>query len=187
MSKLIILDRDGVINVDSDDYIKSIKEWIPIPGSIEAVARLTHEGWKVAVATNQSGLARGYFSLEDLDKMHNKMRRLVTQAGGKIDNVCYCPHLPAENCDCRKPKPGLYRKISKQLGIGLKGIPVVGDTIRDIEAARAVGAIPILVLTGKGSSTFEKGEGLNGVPIFDNLSSVVETLCNEKLFMEGCG
>jgi D-glycero-D-manno-heptose 1,7-bisphosphate phosphatase len=174
--KLIILDRDGVINLDSDDYIKSVDEFIFLPGSIEAIARLNQAGYRVAIATNQSGIARGFFDLDTLNAMHEKLRSELAIHGGAIDIIAYCPHGPEDGCDCRKPKPGMYRAISKRLDTPLLGIPIIGDSLRDLQAAQQVGASPILVKTGKGERTLEKGEGLEGIPVYDNLAAAVSFL-----------
>lgn len=174
--KLIVLDRDGVINEDSDAYIKSPEEFIPIPGSLEAIARLNRAGWRVLVATNQSGIARGYFDRITLDRIHAKLARLLEPLGGHIEAIVYCPHGPDEGCDCRKPRAGLLRQLERQLGLSLAGVPAVGDSLRDLQAARAVGATPILVRTGKGERTLAKGEGLEDTPIFADLAAIVDEL-----------
>jgi histidinol-phosphate phosphatase family domain/HAD-superfamily hydrolase, subfamily IIIA len=153
---LVILDRDGVINQDSDAYIRSVDEWIPIPGSIEAIARLTQAGCQVAVATNQSGIGRGYFDEYTLAQMHELMRTLVEEAGGHIDALAYCPHLPDAGCACRKPLPGLLDEIAETLEVSLEGAWFVGDTAKDIETALSRNCRPILVLTGKGERTLPK-------------------------------
>jgi D-glycero-D-manno-heptose 1,7-bisphosphate phosphatase len=155
--KLIILDRDGTINQDSDQYIKSTVEWKPIPGSLEAIARLTQAGWRCVVATNQSGIARGLFDMATLNAIHTEMHRAVNQAGGRIEAIFFCPHAADSNCECRKPKPGLLLEISKRLDVDLAGVPMVGDALRDLEAAVAAGAKPYLVLTGKGKKTRDAG------------------------------
>lgn len=173
--RLIILDRDGVINVDSPNYIRSPEEWIPLPGSLEAIGRLTREGWTVAVATNQSGVGRGYYDEETLAAMHAKMERGAAEHGGRIDHIAYCPHTPEAGCPCRKPKPGLLEAIGRHFGAPLEGVPVIGDAPRDLEAARRVGARPILVLTGKGRETRERDGG--GVEVFSDLASAVDALC----------
>jgi D-glycero-D-manno-heptose 1,7-bisphosphate phosphatase len=174
--QLVILDRDGVINEDSDDYIKSPDEWRPIPGSLAAIARLHRAGWRVIVATNQSGVARGLFDLDTLMRIHEKMHRAVRDAGGQIDAVFFCPHVPDDNCDCRKPRPGLLHDIASRLRIELKGVPVIGDSLRDLQAARAAGASPVLVRTGKGTRTL-KHPGLDpDVPVFRDLASAVDAL-----------
>lgn len=178
--KLIILDRDGVINQDSDNYIKSVDEFIPLPGSLEAIARLNQAGYRVAVATNQSGVARGYYDLNTLNAMHEKLRRLLAGLGGNIDIIAYCPHAPDDGCDCRKPKPGMYIDIAKRMEHPLKGVPVIGDSLRDLQAAQAVDARPILVRTGKGERTLDKGEGLDGVPVYDDLAAAVNALLEEE-------
>ena len=153
---LVILDRDGVINHDSDDYIKSPDEWQPLPGSLEAIARLCRADYTVVVATNQAGVGRGLFSQEMLIRIHRKMASSIRDKGGRLDSVFFCPHSPAEQCGCRKPKPGMLLEISDRLGIGLSGVPVVGDSLRDLEAAEAAGAMPVLVKTGRGRLTQEK-------------------------------
>ena len=174
--KLIVLDRDGVINKDSDDYVKSPDEWVPIPGSLEAIARLNRAGYQVVVATNQSGIARGLFDVETLASMHEKMHRLLAAHGGRIDAVFFCPHGPDRRCRCRKPSPGLFEEIGRRYGADLGGVPAVGDSLRDIEAALAVGAQPMLVRTGKGGRTIESGKLPADVAIFDDLAQVAETL-----------
>ena len=153
--KLVILDRDGTINQDSEQYIKSPAEWKPIAGSLEAIARLTQDGWRVAVATNQSGIARGLFDMSTLNAIHSEMHRAVVQAGGRIDAIFFCPHAADSNCECRKPKPGMLREIASRFDVELKGVPVIGDSARDVAAAAAAGAQPWLVLTGKGRQTRE--------------------------------
>ncbi|MCB6183372.1 D-glycero-beta-D-manno-heptose 1,7-bisphosphate 7-phosphatase [Leeia sp. TBRC 13508] len=178
--KLIILDRDGVINFDSDEYVKSVDEWIPLPGSIEAIARLTKAGWQVAIATNQSGIARGYFDLSTLDAMHDKLATLLTPLGGKIDKIEFCPHGPDVSCDCRKPLPGMFRTIADHYGLAdLSGIPVVGDSLRDLEAGMQLGATPYLVKTGKGERTIAKGSLPQGTIVCDDLAAVVDALLTE--------
>lgn len=156
MNKLIILDRDGVINQDSDDYVKSLAEWIPIEGSCEAIADLCKAGYTIAIATNQSGLARGYFSLDELEAMHGRMNALVEEAGGKIATIKYCPHGPDDGCDCRKPLPGLVDQIETELGISAEGAWFIGDSLRDLQAGLAKGCRPVLVMTGKGEKTLLK-------------------------------
>ena len=147
--KLIILDRDGTINEDRDDYVKSADEWVPIPGALEAIARLNHAGWHTVVATNQSGLGRGTFDMATLNAMHQKMNKLLAQHGGRIDAVFFCPHAPEEACRCRKPASGLFEQIGARFGVSLPEVPVVGDTLRDLQAGAAVGCQPHLVRTGK--------------------------------------
>ena len=177
--KLIILDRDGVINFDSDDYIKSVDEWQPIPGSIEAIAKLSLNDYRVVVATNQSGLARGFFDLDTLAQIHEKMHLLVNDVGGVIEAVFFCPHGPDDGCDCRKPKTGLLRDISDRLRVDLKDVPAVGDSLRDLQAADAVGARPILVCTGKGARTLEKlGKNVD-YEVYADLAAFVDALLLE--------
>ncbi|RDE18801.1 D-glycero-beta-D-manno-heptose 1,7-bisphosphate 7-phosphatase [Motiliproteus coralliicola] len=178
MNKLVILDRDGVINQDSDAYVKSVEEWIPIPGSAEAIARLCKAGYQVAVATNQSGLGRGYFSQSDLDAMHAKMIDLIEAAGGELAGIFYCPHTPEEHCDCRKPLPGLIHQIERHLGVSAEGALMVGDSLRDLQAGQACGCRAALVLTGKGQRTLDKGEGLEQASIYKDLKSLVNELLN---------
>ena len=155
--KLAILDRDGVINFDSDQYIKSPAEWRPIPGSIEAIARLSQTGYRIAVATNQSGIGRGLFDMATLNAINDKMMEMVFRHGGRIDALFFCPHTAAEECACRKPRTGMLEEIAARFHADLKGVPCVGDSLKDVQAADAVGAQPILVLTGKGERTREEG------------------------------
>ena len=155
--KLVILDRDGTINHDSDQYIKSPAEWKPIKGSLEAIARLTQDGWRVVVATNQSGIGRGLFDMATLNAIHDLMHRAVHQAGGRIDAIFFCPHASESNCGCRKPKPGMLLEIARRMNVELEGVPMVGDSLRDLQAAAAAGAKPVLVLTGKGRRTRAAG------------------------------
>lgn len=179
--KLIILDRDGVINEDSDAFIKSPDEWTPIPGSLEAVARLSHAGYRIVVATNQSGVGRGLFDLETLNLIHKKMHRMAQEAGGLIDAVFFCPDVDEAN-PYRKPNPGMLLEISRRLKCSLQGVPVIGDSVRDIRAARAANAQPLLVRTGKGASTLKQDiEICANVPTFDNLAAVADYLmaCHE--------
>jgi D-glycero-D-manno-heptose 1,7-bisphosphate phosphatase len=155
--KLAILDRDGVINFDSDQYIKSPAEWRPIPGSIEAIARLNQHGYRVAVATNQSGIGRGLFDMATLNAINDKMMELVFRQGGRIDALFFCPHTAAEECGCRKPRTGMLEEIAARFHTELKGVPLIGDSLKDLQAADTVGAQPILVLTGKGKGTHDSG------------------------------
>lgn len=174
--KLIILDRDGVLNVDSDAFVKSPDEWLPIPGSLEAVARLNHAGYRVVVATNQSGIGRGLFDLETLNLIHRKMHRMVQEAGGLIEAVFFCPDVDEAN-PYRKPNPGMLLEIGRRLKCGLQGVPVVGDSVRDIRAARAANARPLLVLTGKGAQTLEReAESCANVQAFKDLAAVADYL-----------
>ncbi|ASK27624.1 D-glycero-beta-D-manno-heptose 1,7-bisphosphate 7-phosphatase [Neisseria chenwenguii] len=169
--KLIILDRDGVINQDRDDFVKSVDEWIPIEGSMDAIAFLTQAGYTVAVATNQSGIGRKYFTVQDLNEMHAKMHRLAVQAGGVIDGIWFCPHLAADNCNCRKPKPGMVQDILERFQAEAAETWLVGDSLRDLQAIEAVGGKPALVLTGKGKKTLAENESKlpENTQIFNNL------------------
>ena len=147
--KLIILDRDGTINEDRDDYVKSPDEWVPLPGALEAIARLNQAGWHTVIATNQSGLGRGTFDMAMLNAMHTKMNQMLAKQGGRIDAVFFCPHAPEDACSCRKPLPGLFEQIGERFGVSLRDVPVVGDSLRDLQAGVAVGCRPHLVRTGK--------------------------------------
>jgi D-glycero-D-manno-heptose 1,7-bisphosphate phosphatase len=147
--KLIILDRDGTINEDRDDFVKSPDEWVPLPGALEAIARLNHAGWHTVVATNQSGLGRGTFDMATLNAMHVKMNQMLAKQGGRIDAVFFCPHAPEDACNCRKPLPGLFEQIGERFSVDLANVPVVGDSLRDLQAGVAVGCQPHLVRTGK--------------------------------------
>lgn len=173
--KLIILDRDGVINEDSDAYIKSVAEWIPIPGSIAAIARLSQAGWTVAVATNQSGLARGYYDEATLAAMHDKLRTLVAEQGGRLGLIVHCPHGPDDGCACRKPLPGLLEQIAAHYQVALTDLWFVGDSLGDLNAALAVQCQPVLVKTGKGLRTLAKGVPAQTL-IFDDLAAVAERI-----------
>lgn len=175
--KLIILDRDGTINYDSADYIKRPEEWRPIPGSLEAIARLTQSGWRVAVATNQSGIGRGLLDMETLNAIHAKMHKAVNQAGGRIEAVFYCPDTPESLSPNRKPNPGMLLAIGERFHVSLEHVPVVGDHLRDLQAAVAVNADPILVLTGKGEKTRAAGGLPEATSIFPDLAAVAQTLC----------
>lgn len=177
--QLIILDRDGVINQDSDAFIKSPEEWIPIPGSLEAISRLHQAGYHIVIATNQSGIARGLLDMETLNRIHDKMQRELVQIGGRIDAIFFCPHGPEDACDCRKPKPGLFNQIQQRLNVSLQDVYAVGDSLRDLQAAQQAGAMPVLVRTGKGERTLAAGEGLAGVPVFANLALFVDHLLKQ--------
>ena len=173
MSQMIIIDRDGVINQDSEDYIKSADEWIPIPGSLEAICRLKKAGYLVTIASNQSGLARGLYNEETLQQIHDKMDRMLAARGASIDGIFYCPHSPRANCVCRKPKPGLLIQIARQFNIDLSVTSFVGDSISDIQAAQMVNALPILVRTGNGEYVMQNYPEAIDVPVFDNLAHFV--------------
>lgn len=174
----IILDRDGVINHDSDLYIKSPAEWLPIKGSLEAIARLHQAGIKVVVATNQSGIARGLYDEATLTAIHEKMTRLIVEAGGQLAGIFYCPHGPNDGCDCRKPLPGLVTQLSEKLQINPLGVPFIGDSIRDLQAAEAAGCQPILVKSGKGKRSLASGKVATHIPVFDDLASFVDSWLN---------
>ncbi len=180
--KLVILDRDGVINQDSDSYIKSPDEWIPIPGSIDAIARLNHAGWTVAIATNQSGVGRGLFDLITLDSIHQRMREYLVAGGARIDAIAFCPHAPEAACQCRKPQPGLFHSLAQRFHTNLINVPIIGDSWRDIEAALTVHAKPVLVLTGKGNETDKTHRAqlaFNRVTVNDDLWTAANWLINE--------
>jgi len=174
--KLIILDRDGVINFDSDQFIKNPEEWKPIPGSLQAIARLCQADYRVVVATNQSGVGRGLFDMHTLNAIHDKMHKAVALAGGRIDAIFYCPHTADANCHCRKPKPGMLNDIAARYNTNLQGVCVVGDSLRDLTSAAKAGAQPVLVLSGKGTKT-QAVDGLpEGTLINPDLATVVASL-----------
>jgi D-glycero-D-manno-heptose 1,7-bisphosphate phosphatase len=177
---LIILDRDGVINHDSDEYIKSPDEWNAIPGSLEAIARLTQSDYRVVVVTNQSGLARKKFDIETLNAIHQKMFNHLAQFGGKIEAIFFCPHGPKQGCKCRKPRTGLFDDLADRLRVSLTNVPCVGDNLTDIEAAQAVNATPILVRSGKGQALIDDEKVPEGVLVFENLAAVVDSLVKTK-------
>jgi D-glycero-D-manno-heptose 1,7-bisphosphate phosphatase len=174
--KLVILDRDGVINYDSAAFIKTPDEWKPIPGSLEAIAHLTQAGYRVVVASNQSGIGRGLLDMVAFNAINDKMCKAVIQAGGRIDALFFCPHANTDNCNCRKPATGMFKEISERFGLDLNGVPAIGDSMRDLQCAAAVGALPILVLTGKGKKTKAEGGLPENTKIFSNLSAAVDAL-----------
>jgi D-glycero-D-manno-heptose 1,7-bisphosphate phosphatase len=174
--KLVILDRDGTINHDSDAYIKSPSEWRPIEGSLEAIARLTQAGFRIVVATNQSGIARGLFDTATLIAIHDTLQRAAAQAGGRIDAFFFCPHAADAACKCRKPEPGMLLEVARRFNISLQNTYVVGDALRDVQAAAAAGARPVLVLTGRGAATRESGGLPPGTAVFDDLAAFAEHL-----------
>ncbi len=189
--KLVILDRDGVINLDRPDFVKSAEECVPIAGSIEAIARLSRAGFTVVVATNQSGLARGKFDLDDLEAMHEKLTQLVEEQGGEISAIFYCPHAPEDDCKCRKPKPGLIDAIEAEFNTSAEAVPLIGDTLRDLQTAASKGCQPILVRTGNGLKTLDDlqypdsdstedfpGLTLEQVQVFDDLAAAADFLIN---------
>lgn len=177
---LVILDRDGVINHDRADFVKSPEEWVALPGSLEAIALLSRAGFTVAVATNQSGLGRGLFDLDTLEAVHEKMRSAAEKSGGHIDIVAYCPHRPEDACHCRKPLPGLLHAIAGEYGAPLAGVPCIGDSRRDLDAARAVSARAILVLTGNGETTRQALDQGHDVEVFPDLLAVTRCLLEES-------
>lgn len=172
--KLVILDRDGTINEDSDHFVKSPDEWIPLPGALQAIARLSQMGWQVVVATNQSGLGRGLFDIVALNAMHEKMKQLLAVEGGRIEAVFFCPHVASDMCHCRKPLPGLFEQIGERFRADLRDVPAVGDSLRDLQAAAAAGAQPHLVRTGKGLQTALRDDLPSGTVIHDDLSYFVD-------------
>ena len=174
--KLVILDRDGVINHDSDQFIKSPEEWLPLPGSLEAIARLTQWGYRVVVATNQSGIGRGLFDMSALNAIHDKMIKAVALAGGRIDSIFFCPHAADSTCECRKPRPGMLREVAMRYNVDLKGVPALGDSLRDLQAGVAVGCQPYLVLTGKGAKTQADPALPAGTLVFPDLAAVAAQL-----------
>ena len=179
--KLVILDRDGVINHESDRFIKSPVEWKPIPGSSEAIARLNRAGYRVVVATNQSGIARGLFDISMLGRIHEKMHRHVSDAGGSIEAIFFCPHGPLDQCDCRKPKPGLFKDIAERMHVSLEGVPAIGDSLRDLQASAEAGARPVLVLTGRGEQTLENPECIAGIPVYDDLAAAADAIIDGSI------
>lgn len=180
-NKLIILDRDGVINFDSAQFIKSPEEWKPIPGSLQAIARLNQNGYRVVVATNQSGIGRGLFDMDTLNRIHKKMHKAAFEVGGRIDAIFYCPHAADSDCPCRKPKPGMFKRIAETLNVDLNGVPTVGDSLRDLQAGAAVGCHPMLVLTGKGEKTRDEGNLPDGTRIFPDLAAAVDALLKPEI------
>jgi len=174
--KLVILDRDGVINHDSDEYIKSAEEWLAIDGSLEAISVLTHSGFSVVVVSNQAGLGHGLFSIDDLNLIHMKMLTETRNHGGDIEAIFFCPHTPEDNCYCRKPAPGLFDQIAYRMNIHLDGVPYIGDKYSDVEVARRVGARPLLVKTGYGRACLEQHPALDDVTVCEDLADAVKKL-----------
>ena len=184
--KLVVLDRDGVINKDSPDFIKTPDEWIPIKGSLEAIARLSQAGYEVVIVTNQSGIGRKLFSADDLTKIHVRMIDFVGQYGGKIQKILFCPHHPDDGCACRKPLTGMYDDLAKRLSINFNGVYSVGDSVRDLIAAQSAGANPVLVKTGNGRKSLKEINaneqlGLSTAPVFDNLAGFVDALLKQEI------
>ncbi len=182
--KVIILDRDGVINHDSDDYIKSPEEWIPIEGSLEAIAKLNAEGYKVFIFTNQSGIGRGYYTLDTLQDMHEKMRKLLLDLGGHIEAIFFCPHTPEQRCQCRKPKTGMLQELAQRYQIDLAQTRIIGDSLKDMQAAKQVDARAYLVKTGKGKRTIRNSNREleeMAIPVFKDLADFTSNLLADKL------
>jgi D-glycero-D-manno-heptose 1,7-bisphosphate phosphatase len=173
---LLILDRDGVINEESNGFIKEPQQWRPIPGSLEAIAKAHRQGFRIVVVTNQSGLGRGIFDIDALNCIHEEMHRQVIMAGGVINAIFFCPHTPEDRCPCRKPKPGLYLELAKRLGVSLSGVPAIGDRPSDVEAAQRSGATPYLVKTGRGWQTLASEFALDRVPVYSDLGAAVRAL-----------
>jgi len=178
--KLVILDRDGVINHDSDQFIKTPEEWRPIDGSLEAIASLNQAGFKVVLATNQSGVGRGLFDMAMLNRIHARMHKLLGQVGGRVDAIFFCPHPADSACDCRKPRPGMFEAIARRFHVDLNGVPAIGDALRDLEAAAAVGAQPILVRTGKGEATLAQCVLPEGTRVYDDLAAAARDLIDSQ-------
>jgi len=177
---LVILDRDGVINADSPDFIKSPEEFIPLPGSIEAIGDLCRAGFRVVVASNQSGVGRGLFSLATLDLIHEKLRTEVEAAGGAVSGIFFCPHRPEEGCACRKPEPGLLNQIAVAFDDDLGDVPVIGDSVRDLDAAIAAGARPLLVRTGNGAATEHELAEDSSIPVYDDLLAAAKAIIGDR-------
>ncbi|MFT4174956.1 MAG: D-glycero-beta-D-manno-heptose 1,7-bisphosphate 7-phosphatase [Rhodocyclaceae bacterium] len=178
--KFIVLDRDGVINFDSAQFIKTPDEWRPIPGSLEAIGRLAEAGYRIVVATNQSGVGRGLFDMDTLNAINEKMIKAVAQAGGRIDAIFFCPHSADSTCECRKPKSGMFQQIAARFNVDLSGVPTVGDSLRDLQAGIDVGCRPYLVLTGKGEKTQIDGDLPAGTQVFADLAAVVNHLIGKE-------
>ncbi|MBI1731160.1 MAG: D-glycero-beta-D-manno-heptose 1,7-bisphosphate 7-phosphatase [Gammaproteobacteria bacterium] len=179
-ANLLILDRDGVINADSPDHIKSESEWKALPGSLGAISRANRAGYRVVILSNQSALGRGFMTIEDLNAIHQKLVLHLSQFGGNIEAFFFCPHKPDDNCTCRKPGTGLYRELAHRLGANVSGVPSIGDKLSDIEAAQAAGARPVLVRTGNGRDLEKSGKLPAGVPVHDDLRAAVEALLTES-------
>ncbi|MGV8712551.1 MAG: D-glycero-beta-D-manno-heptose 1,7-bisphosphate 7-phosphatase [Nitrosomonas sp.] len=178
--KLIILDQAGVINQCSDTFIKTPDEWKPILGSVEAIGRLTHAGYRVIIATNQSGIGRGLLDMATYNAINDKMYKAVNQMGGRIDAIFFCPHTSADQCNCRKPATGMFDEIVQRYGVTLKNVPIVGDSLKDLQAAAAVGALPVLVLTGNGQNTHTHPDVPADTQVFENLAAAVDSLVGEE-------
>jgi D-glycero-D-manno-heptose 1,7-bisphosphate phosphatase len=188
--KLVILDRDGTINEDRDDFVKSADEWVPLPGALQAIARLNHAGWHTVIATNQSGIGRGLFDMAALNAMHLKMNHLLQQLGGRIDAVFFCPHTPQDGCSCRKPLPGLIEQIGERYDVELSEVPVVGDSLRDIQAGVAAGCQPHFL---RSSSALRSGDevvaellaSVPGAQVHADLAAFAEALITQERELRG--
>lgn len=178
--KLIVLDRDGVINEARDDVIKAPQDFVPIEGSLEAIARLSQHDYRVVVITNQSGIAHGLLTVDEVSKVHAHMQQLVASFGGRIDAILFCPHAPDDDCSCRKPKPGMLHDLMERLKIELTDVPLVGDSLRDLQTAMVVGATPVLVKTGHGAATLDENKHLDSVEVYEDLSGFVEQMLEEE-------
>ena len=185
--RILILDRDGVINKESDSFIKSPEEWVPIPGSLEAIARANAAGYRVVVLSNQSAIARGIIDVRTLHLINQKMIQRLMEVGGRIEAIFFCPHALVASCSCRKPRPGLFLDLAARLHVSLKNAPAVGDRLRDLEAARAAGARPILVKTGRGRATLASGQALGEVDVYADLAAAVDALPEIGLEVERDG
>jgi len=174
--KLVVLDRDGVINEARDDVIKDPQDFVPIEGSLEAIARLTQNHYRVVVITNQSGIAHGLLTIDDVGRVHTHMQQLVAAKGGRIDAILFCPHAPDDDCSCRKPKPGMLHSLMDRLNIELNGVPLVGDSLRDVQTAMVVGATPVLVKSGHGTQTLEENKHLDSVEVYADLAEFTEQI-----------
>lgn len=183
-TKLLILDRDGVINFDSDDYIKSPAEWRPIPGALEAIARLNQQAYTVAIVTNQAGISRGLFDMKTLNAIHHKLHAAAHAVGAHVDAIFFCPHAADDYCDCRKPRPGMLKAIAQRYELSLNNVPMVGDSLRDLQAGFEVGCTPYLVRSGKGERTLEKGGLPPGTQVFDHLAAVADHLLAQDALIE---
>ena len=177
---LVILDRDGVINIDSADYIKSPGEWIPIPGSLEAICRFAERNWLIFIVTNQSGIARDLFSESTLRQIHQKMCNLITQRGGYITGIYFCPHHPRDGCSCRKPNTGLLQQIEIEHQLSVKGAPFIGDSLKDVKAALSAGCKPVVVKTGNGKETVNQLANCQSIQVCENLADASELLLNQQ-------
>jgi D-glycero-D-manno-heptose 1,7-bisphosphate phosphatase len=188
--KLIILDRDGTINEDRDDFVKSPEEWVPLPGALEAIARLNHAGWHTVLATNQSGLGRGLFDMAMLNAMHVRMNQMLAKHGGRIDAVFFCPHAPEDQCDCRKPLPGLMLQIGERYGVNLTEVPVVGDSLRDVQAGQAAGCPTHFVRTGKAGQLQDDElavmlQPVPGTKVHADLGAFADAIIQEDRLLRG--